>query len=111
MPGRCATRRPRPPGATAAGRAATAAADHPAGARLYTGACAVCHETGAAMVKAGRPVLPLGTPLHEDHLDDLIDQDAAGAESTAWHRVLYVNCTIDGRTIPNPIDLPHCRAT
>jgi mono/diheme cytochrome c family protein len=53
-------------------RAATAAAAHPAGARLYAGACAVCHEPGAAMVEAGRPVLPLGTPLHEDHPADTI---------------------------------------
>lgn len=44
----------------------------PAGAKLYEGACAVCHEPGAPMVVAGRPVLPLGTPLHEDNPRDTI---------------------------------------
>ena len=45
---------------------------HPDGARLYEGACAVCHEPGAAMMVAGRPALPLGTPLHEDNPRDTI---------------------------------------
>jgi mono/diheme cytochrome c family protein len=32
----------------------------------------VCHEPGAAMMVAGRPALPLGTPLHEDNPRDTI---------------------------------------
>ena len=53
-------------------RAALAEQTHPDGAMLYRGACAACHEPGAAMVVAGRPVLPLGTPLHEDNPRDTI---------------------------------------
>ena len=53
-------------------RRALASQRHPAGARLYDGACAVCHEPGAAMMVAGRPALPLGTPLHEDNPRDTI---------------------------------------
>ncbi|MBC3942622.1 c-type cytochrome [Sphingomonas albertensis] len=53
-------------------RRASASQRHPIGARLYEGACAVCHEPGAAMTVAGRPVLPLGTPLHEDNPRDTI---------------------------------------
>jgi len=45
---------------------------HLDGARLYEGACAVCHEPGAGMMVAGRPALPLGTPLHEDNPRDTI---------------------------------------
>ena len=53
-------------------RRALALQRHPDGARLYEGACAVCHEPGAAMMVAGRPALPLGTPLHEDNPRDTI---------------------------------------
>ncbi|WP_298813854.1 cytochrome c [uncultured Sphingomonas sp.] len=53
-------------------RRASATRAHPIGARLYEGACAVCHEPGAPMVVAGRPLLPLGTPLHEDNPRDTI---------------------------------------
>ncbi len=53
-------------------RRALASQRHPDGARLYEGACAVCHEPGAAMMVAGRPALPLGTPLHEDNPRDTI---------------------------------------
>lgn len=53
-------------------RRALAEQQHPAGASLYEGACATCHEPGAPMVVAGRPVLPLGTPLHEDNPRDTI---------------------------------------
>jgi nicotinate dehydrogenase subunit B len=52
-------------GSRAADRAAEAAQAHPAGASLYAGACAACHEPGAGMMLEGRPPLPLGTPLHE----------------------------------------------
>lgn len=53
-------------------RRAAATRAFPAGAQLYEGACAVCHEPGAPMVMAGRPVLPLGTPLHESNPRDTI---------------------------------------
>ena len=47
-------------------RAPAAARDHPAGASLFAGACAACHEPGAPMMLDGRPPLQLGSPLHED---------------------------------------------
>ena len=53
-------------------RRALASRRHAEGARLYEGACAVCHEPGAAMMVAGRPALPLGTPLHEENPRDTI---------------------------------------
>jgi nicotinate dehydrogenase subunit B len=53
-------------------RADQAAARHPLGAQLYVGACAACHEPGAAMMREGRPPLPLGTPLHEDDPRDTL---------------------------------------
>jgi len=53
-------------------RRAAAEQRHPEGAALYAGACAACHEPGAAMMVAGRPALPLGTPLHEDNPRDTV---------------------------------------
>ena len=53
-------------------RRALAGRQHGEGAQLYAGACATCHEPGAPMTVAGRPVLPLGTPLHEDNPRDTI---------------------------------------
>lgn len=46
---------------------------HPAGAVLFAGACAICHEPGAPMMAlGGRPALPLGSPLHERNPADTI---------------------------------------
>jgi mono/diheme cytochrome c family protein len=53
-------------------RADAAIRAHPEGAALYAGACAMCHEPGAPMVVAGRPVLPLGTQFHEHTPRDMI---------------------------------------
>jgi mono/diheme cytochrome c family protein len=53
-------------------RADAAIRAHPEGAALYAGACAMCHEPGAPMVLAGRPVLPLGTQFHEHTPRDMI---------------------------------------
>jgi len=61
-----------PPRSVPVDRAAEAAAQHPAGAALYAGACAACHEPGAPMMIEGRPPLRLGTPLHEDDPRDTI---------------------------------------
>lgn len=46
-------------------RAPAAERAHPAGAALFAGACAACHEPGAPMMQAGRPALSLGTQFHE----------------------------------------------
>ncbi len=61
-----------PPRSPPVDRAARAATLHPVGAQLYAGACASCHEPGAAMMREGRPPLPFGTPLHEDDPRDTI---------------------------------------
>lgn len=41
-----------------------AAAEHAAGARLFDGACASCHEPGVGSLAAARPSLALNTNLH-----------------------------------------------
>jgi nicotinate dehydrogenase subunit B len=53
----------------------TAAAAQPAaspGARLYQGACAVCHEVGGLPLFGSRPSLALNSNLHSDHPDNLV---------------------------------------
>jgi nicotinate dehydrogenase subunit B len=55
-----------------ADHAAAAARAFPAGAILFAGACASCHEPGARMMAEGRPPLPLGTPLHEGDPRDTV---------------------------------------
>jgi nicotinate dehydrogenase subunit B len=42
------------------------------GARLYQGACAVCHEVGGAPLFGSRPSLALNSNLHSAHPDNLI---------------------------------------
>ena len=53
-------------------RPAQAAREYPAGASLFAGACAICHEAGGGMMLQGRPALQLGTPLHEDDPRDTV---------------------------------------
>ena len=43
-----------------------------AGARLYQGACAVCHEVGGAPLFGSRPSLALNSNLHSANPDNLI---------------------------------------
>jgi mono/diheme cytochrome c family protein len=43
-----------------------AAHRHPLGAALFAGACAGCHETGAPMMRQGRPPLSRVTAIQED---------------------------------------------
>ena len=57
-----------------------AARAHPAGALLFAGACATCHEAGAGMMMEGRPPLQLGTPLDEDNPRDVISIVRRGLE-------------------------------
>jgi mono/diheme cytochrome c family protein len=61
-----------PPRSVPAEQSRAAAAAHPLGAQLYAGACATCHDAGAAMMREGRPSLALGTPLHEDDPRDTL---------------------------------------
>jgi mono/diheme cytochrome c family protein len=53
-------------------QAVAAARAWPLGARIYAGACAGCHDAGAAMRRLGRPSLALGTPLDEDRPTDVV---------------------------------------
>ncbi|GKQ50378.1 molybdopterin cofactor-binding domain-containing protein [Bradyrhizobium sp. Ce-3] len=53
-----------------AATAVTAAAS--AGARIYQGACAVCHEVGGLPLFGSRPSLALNSNLHSDAPDNLI---------------------------------------
>lgn len=82
-------------------RRASATRQHPAGARLYDGACAVCHEPGAPMMIAGRPVLPLGTPLHEDNPRDTIQIILQGlrppVEASGPYMPAYADALTDGQ--------------
>jgi nicotinate dehydrogenase subunit B len=55
---------------TATGTRTMAAAS--AGARLYQGACAVCHEVGGAPLFGSRPSLALNSNLHSTMPDNLI---------------------------------------
>jgi mono/diheme cytochrome c family protein len=68
---------------------------HPEGARLYDGACAVCHEPGAAMMVAGRPALPLGTPLHEANPRDTIQVILKGLKPPVAPRGPYMPAFAD----------------
>jgi nicotinate dehydrogenase subunit B len=43
-----------------------------AGARLYEGACAVCHEVGGLRLFGSRPSLSLNSNLHSGRPDNLI---------------------------------------
>ncbi|MDB5367021.1 MAG: cytochrome c, class [Rhodospirillales bacterium] len=60
------------PDAPALDRREAAAQIQPAGATLFAGACAACHENGAPMMLQGRPPLSFGTPLHETTPRDAI---------------------------------------
>ncbi|MEG8028235.1 cytochrome c [Sphingomonas aerolata] len=76
-------------------RRALASQRHPEGARLYAGACAVCHEPGAAMMVAGRPALPLGTPLHEANPRDTIQVILKGLKPPVAPRGPYMPAFAD----------------
>ncbi len=76
-------------------RRALARQQHPEGARLYDGACAVCHEPGAAMMVAGRPALPLGTPLHEANPRDTIQVILKGLKPPVAPRGPYMPAFAD----------------
>ncbi|KAA0585724.1 cytochrome c (plasmid) [Azospirillum oryzae] len=64
---RAAPKAPSPPD-----RAAEAAKANPAGATLFAGACAGCHEGGAPMMTQGRPGLSTVTALQLDSPDNAI---------------------------------------
>ncbi len=54
-----------PPGRRALDQTASAARSDPAGASIFAGACAGCHDSGASMLSQGRPALGLATDLRD----------------------------------------------
>ena len=69
---------------------AQAAAAQPAGARLYAGACAACHDAGAAMMREGRPPLQFATPPQEDRPTDVVQVILHGLQPATGPRGPYM---------------------
>lgn len=76
-------------------REAEAARAFPEGATLFAGACAACHGAGAPMMVAGRPPLPLGTPLHENNPRDTIQIILQGLNPPVGARGPYMPAFAD----------------
>ena len=62
----------------------------PVGARLYEGACAVCHEVGGAPLFGSRPSLALNSNLHSAVPDNLIQVILHGIASPASSDLGYM---------------------
>ena len=60
------------------------------GARLYQGACAVCHEVGGLPLFGSRPSLSLNSNLHSDAPDNLIQLILHGIAEPAFSRLGYM---------------------
>jgi nicotinate dehydrogenase subunit B len=61
-----------------------------AGARLYQGACAVCHEVGGAPLFGSRPLLALNSNLHSTMPDNLIQLILHGIAAPAASELGYM---------------------
>lgn len=73
----------------------TVAAASP-GARLYEGACAVCHEVGGAPLFGSRPSLALNSNLHSTVPDNLIQVILHGITTPASSDLGYMPAFRDG---------------
>jgi nicotinate dehydrogenase subunit B len=60
------------------------------GARIYQGACAVCHEVGGAPLFGSRPSLSLNSNLHSDVPDNLVQVILHGIASPASSDLGYM---------------------
>ncbi|HUO00652.1 MAG TPA: cytochrome c, partial [Bradyrhizobium sp.] len=60
------------------------------GARLYQGACAVCHEVGGAPLFGSRPSLALNSNLHSALPDNLIQIILHGISAPASSDLGYM---------------------
>ena len=60
------------------------------GARLYQGACAVCHEVGGAPLFGSRPSLALNSNLHSASPDNLIQVILHGIAAPASSDLGYM---------------------
>jgi nicotinate dehydrogenase subunit B len=68
------------------------------GARLYQGACAVCHEVGGAPLFGSRPSLALNSNLHSTMPDNLIQIILHGIASPASSELGYMPAFGDSMT-------------
>jgi nicotinate dehydrogenase subunit B len=68
------------------------------GARLYQGACAVCHEVGGAPLFGSRPSLALNSNLHSAVPDNLIQAILHGIASPASSDLGYMPAFKDSLT-------------
>jgi nicotinate dehydrogenase subunit B len=80
----------------ATGTSTSAAAS--VGARLYQGACAVCHEVGGAPLFGSRPSLALNSNLHSAHPDNLIQVILHGIAAPASSDLGYMPAFKDSLT-------------
>src|SRR5262249_37236889 len=60
------------------------------GARIYMGACAVCHEVGALPLFGSRPSLSLNSNLHSSRPDNLIQIILHGIPEPAFSELGYM---------------------
>jgi nicotinate dehydrogenase subunit B len=85
----------------------TATALHPAtsaAARLYQGACGVCHEPGGALTVNPGPPLGLNTNLHADRPDNFLRVVIDGIKESAHGAMPAFRNTLDDSQIA---DLAH----
>ena len=69
-----------------------------AGARIYQGACAVCHEVGGAPLFGSRPSLALNSNLHSTMPDNLIRIILHGIAAPAVNDLGYMPAFGDSMT-------------
>jgi nicotinate dehydrogenase subunit B len=62
----------------------------PVGARLYEGACAVCHQVGGPALFGSRPSLALNSNLHSATPDNLIQVILHGIATPAFSDLGYM---------------------
>jgi nicotinate dehydrogenase subunit B len=60
------------------------------GARIYLGACAVCHEAGGLPLFGSRPSLSLNSNLHSSRPDNLIQVILHGIPEPAFSELGYM---------------------
>ena len=68
------------------------------GARLYQGACAVCHEVGGAPLFGSRPSLALNSNLHSVYPDNLVQVILNGIAAPASSDLGYMPAFKDSLT-------------
>jgi nicotinate dehydrogenase subunit B len=82
--------------------ASTAPARHPAtsaAARLYQGACGVCHEPGGGLIVNAGPPLGLNTNLHADRPDNFLRVVIEGIKESTHGAMPGFRNTLDDRQI------------